>query len=79
MFGACGRFWMVVSYQPSSVVPAYCFHYDVDTAREAQHYAPLVDWGYLTTPQLTGKGDTVYHVARGKALGGRHVEYGARV
>lgn len=51
-----------------SVVPAYNQEYNYITA-DSQWDAPLVDWGFLTTPQA-GAQDQVFHYGRGKMLGG---------
>jgi choline dehydrogenase len=51
-----------------SVVPAYNQEYNRINP-ESQWDAPLVDWGFLTTPQAGAKGQ-VFHYGRGKMLGG---------
>lgn len=51
-----------------SVVPAYNQEYNyIDPG--SQWDAPLVDWGFLTTPQA-GAQEQVFHYGRGKTLGG---------
>lgn len=52
----------------TSVVPAYNQDYNYITPG-SQWDAPLVDWGFLTTPQA-GAQDQVFHYGRGKMLGG---------
>lgn len=51
-----------------SVVPAYSQAYTYTTP-ESQWNNPLVDWGFLTTPQAGANGQ-VFHYGRGKMLGG---------
>ncbi|USW54083.1 Putative glucose-methanol-choline oxidoreductase, FAD/NAD(P)-binding domain superfamily [Septoria linicola] len=51
-----------------SVVPAYNQEYNYITP-DSQWDAPLVDWGFLTTPQAGGANQT-FHYGRGKMLGG---------
>lgn len=51
-----------------SVVPAYNQFYNYITP-DSQWDAPLVDWGFLTTPQA-GAQNQVFHYGRGKMLGG---------
>lgn len=51
-----------------SVVPAYNQEYNYITP-ESQWDAPLVDWGFLTTPQAGAQGQK-FHYGRGKMLGG---------
>jgi choline dehydrogenase len=52
----------------TSVVPAYNQEYNYVTP-ESQWDAPLVDWGFLTTPQEGAMGQK-FHYGRGKMLGG---------
>lgn len=52
----------------TSVVPAYNQQYNYITP-DSQWDAPLVDWGFLTTPQA-GAESQVFHYGRGKMLGG---------
>jgi choline dehydrogenase len=52
----------------TSVVPAYNQKYNYITP-DSQWDAPLVDWGFLTTPQAGAEGG-VFHYGRGKMLGG---------
>jgi choline dehydrogenase len=52
----------------TSVVPAYNQKYNYITP-DSQWDAPLVDWGFLTTPQA-GAERGVFHYGRGKMLGG---------
>jgi choline dehydrogenase len=52
----------------TSVVPAYNQDYNYITP-DSQWDAPLVDWGFLTTPQAGAQGQ-VFHYGRGKMLGG---------
>lgn len=54
-----------------SVVPAYNQDYNYITP-DSQWDAPLVDWGFLTTPQ-SGAQDQIFHYGRGKMLGGWQV------
>ncbi|KAJ4333699.1 hypothetical protein N0V95_009362 [Ascochyta clinopodiicola] len=56
----------------TSVVPAYNQDYNNITP-DSQWDAPLVDWGFLTTPQA-GAQDQVFHYGRGKMLGGCSAE-----
>ena len=51
-----------------SVVPAYNLVYDFTTP-DSQWDTPLVDWGFLTTPQAGAQGQQ-FHYSRGKTLGG---------
>ena len=51
-----------------SVVPAYNQDYNYITP-DSQWDAPLVDWGFLTTPQAGGANQQ-FHYGRGKMLGG---------
>ena len=55
----------------TSVVPAYCIEYGATTVESADMF-PLVDWGFLTTPQ-PGLNNRTLHYGRGKTLGGRYV------
>ena len=55
----------------TSVVPAYCIEYGATTVESADTF-PLVDWGFLTTPQQ-GLNNRTLHYGRGKTLGGRYV------
>lgn len=52
----------------TSVVPAYNQEYNYITP-DSQWDEPLVDWGFLTTPQAGAQGQT-FHYGRGKMLGG---------
>ncbi|GLA25025.1 hypothetical protein AnigIFM63326_001634 [Aspergillus niger] len=49
-----------------SQVPAYDYHYNGKSPNDTN---PLVDWGFVTTPQA-GINDQVSHYTRGKSLGG---------
>ncbi|EAW09400.1 GMC family oxidoreductase [Aspergillus clavatus NRRL 1] len=49
-----------------SVVPGYAPFY---AGTDPNDYQPLVDWGFVTTPQ-PGPGGRVMHYPRGKTLGG---------
>ncbi|KAF2836215.1 GMC oxidoreductase [Patellaria atrata CBS 101060] len=49
-----------------SQIPAYDGVY---AGRGEDDWQPMVDWGYQTTPQVGGYGDSI-HYARGKCLGG---------
>jgi choline dehydrogenase len=51
-----------------SVVPAYNQDYNYITP-DSQWDTPLVDWGFLTTPQAGGANQR-FHYGRGKMLGG---------
>ena len=51
-----------------SVVPAYNMEYNYITP-DSQWDNPLVDWGFLTTPQAGGMNQQ-FHYGRGKMLGG---------
>jgi choline dehydrogenase len=51
-----------------SVVPTYNQDYNYITP-DSRWDAPLVDWGFLTTPQAGTQGQ-VFHYGRGKMLGG---------
>ncbi|KAG9531937.1 alcohol oxidase, partial [Aureobasidium melanogenum] len=55
-----------------SVVPTYNQDYDYITP-DSQWDAPLVDWGFLTTPQAGAQGQR-FHYGRGKMLGGCSAE-----
>ncbi|KAI4718836.1 alcohol oxidase [Aureobasidium sp. EXF-10727] len=55
-----------------SVVPAYNQDYN-EVTPESQWDAPLVDWGFLTTPQAGAQGQR-FHYGRGKMLGGCSAE-----
>lgn len=55
----------------TSVVPGLAPVYDSVT-RQSVNVAPLVDWGFLTTPQAPLNNRTT-HYSRGKTLGGRYV------
>jgi choline dehydrogenase len=53
----------------TSTVPAYCALYaNVDPSKAKA--LPLVDWGFVTTPQA-GLNNRSLHYGRGKMLGGR--------
>lgn len=52
----------------TSVVPAYNQDYNYITP-DSQWDAPLVDWGFLTSPQAGAMGQR-FHYGRGKMLGG---------
>ncbi|TIA35958.1 alcohol oxidase [Aureobasidium pullulans] len=56
----------------TSVVPAYNQDYNEITS-DSQWNAPLVDWGFLTTPQAGAQGQRL-HYGRGKMLGGCSAE-----
>ncbi|THW30587.1 alcohol oxidase [Aureobasidium pullulans] len=56
----------------TSVVPAYNQDYNKITP-DSQWNAPLVDWGFLTTPQAGAQGQRL-HYGRGKMLGGCSAE-----
>lgn len=54
-----------------SVVPAYCTLYGA-VAQNSSNEFPLVDWGFVTQPEI-GLGGRRLHYGRGKTLGGRYV------
>ncbi|KAF7195909.1 Patulin synthase [Pseudocercospora fuligena] len=56
----------------TSVVPAYNQDYNYITP-DSQYDEPLVDWGFLTSPQA-GAMDQKFHYGRGKMLGGCSAE-----
>ncbi|KAF2621489.1 GMC oxidoreductase [Macroventuria anomochaeta] len=56
----------------TSVVPAYNQNYNYITP-DSRWDAPLVNWGFLTTPQA-GAQNQVFHYSRGKMLGGCSAE-----
>lgn len=56
----------------TSTVPAYCSQYGAYMPSSANSF-PLVDWGFLTTPQA-GVNNRTLHYGRGKMLGGRFVK-----
>ncbi|THV82655.1 alcohol oxidase [Aureobasidium pullulans] len=56
----------------TSVVLAYNQDYNEITS-DSQWNAPLVDWGFLTTPQAGAQGQR-FHYGRGKMLGGCSAE-----
>lgn len=53
----------------TSTVPAYCVEYGAFDPSSADEF-PLVDWGFVTTPQA-GLNNRTLHYGRGKMLGGR--------
>jgi choline dehydrogenase len=55
----------------TSTVPAYCVEYGAFEPSSADDF-PLVDWGFVTTPQA-GLNNRTLHYGRGKMLGGRCV------
>lgn len=65
-----GGFYQVESGN-TSTVPAYCVEYGAFDPTSADEF-PLVDWGFVTTPQA-GLNNRTLHYGRGKMLGGRYV------
>ncbi|KAH1489306.1 hypothetical protein LV164_002717 [Aspergillus fumigatus] len=49
-----------------SIVPGYAPYF---AGTDPEDYQPLIDWGFVTTPQ-PGAGNRTAHYARGKTLGG---------
>lgn len=67
-----GGFYEVESGN-TSTVPAYCVEYGAYQPSTADDF-PLVDWGFVTTPQA-GLNNRTLHYGRGKMLGGRQVPF----
>lgn len=65
-----GGFYQVENSNTSEV-PAYCVEYGAFDPSSADTF-PLVDWGFVTTPQA-GLNNRTLHYGRGKMLGGRYV------
>lgn len=66
-----GGFYQVENGNTSSV-PAYCVEYGAFDPSSVKEF-PLVDWGFLTTPQA-GLNNRTLHYGRGKTLGGSSAE-----